>query len=361
MKVFVIGYTNTGKTTLAARIATALELPMVRANEWVEASLGSEAVEYASKTDRAQVYTQYSTDHLRVDPAVALRYMSTRFDVSRPCVIEGLRNPRDFLHLYDPRFDLVVLVDRVGVTASSVFESGVDHIADYLRYLDSAGLMSTQNQHSVIRCLHEDFGASVETACATVVARARSRLRRFPCQTKTEPVISVDIEPFVAMVRKEYFYDMDAAYEGQYIKAEVFSLSGYPGDVPTFSVITEEEGAVFSYIPPSALKHPDTVTPDVWLGLDDLVYHNCPQGPIAVSVHERLRGSVQAYFKRRDEWWRAQYLLTLDWYEGNDLLHLVLLENGQYAFLPSHKLLFNRRAVRTLPDYRKMHSQWKCH
>ena len=103
------------------------------------------------------------------------------------------------------------------------------------------------------------------------------------------------------------------------------------------------------------LSKPPTEAP---LELADLVYHNCPAEDICVHAFEQLQGPVQAYFKRRQLWLAGTYLLTIDWYTGNDLLHLIALENGQYAFLPHHKVKF-RDGIKEFPPYRKMHSEWK--
>lgn len=355
MKVFVIGYSDTGKTTTAKRIAQALVVPVVSASEWVVQSLGGEEFLPCHKNMRTRVLTEQTAALLRNDPERAVRHMLTHGDMSGSCVVEGVRNPYDFIRLYDPRYDQVVFLRRRGKDAAQVFENGVRVIEEYVQYVRDADLASHENRHSVFVVEHDAFGAEYESSISTVINRARTRMRHAPMQV-TGVRIHVDMPPLPVLVRTEYFYDMDASREGTLTPAVAIALAGYPSESPTFTVRTDE-GALFSYVPPSALLVRGSLMPAKPLLLRELVYHNCPEGPIAVAVHGALLGPVQVYLKARKEWLAGEYVLTVDWYEGNDLLHLVALENGQYAFQPSHKVLFG--TSRTLPDYKKMNSTWK--
>jgi hypothetical protein len=46
----------------------------------------------------------------------------------------------------------------------------------------------------------------------------------------------------------------------------------------------------------------------------------------------------------------------MDWYRGNDLLHCIILDNGQIGFFPSHKISFG---LTQLPDFKKLRQEWK--
>ena len=67
---------------------------------------------------------------------------------------------------------------------------------------------------------------------------------------------------------------------------------------------------------------------------------------------------VVAYIKACKVFISGIYRATLDWSDANILLHLIELENGQFAFLPSHKVLFdnNPKRLKTLPRYRTIHN-----
>jgi len=169
--------------------------------------------------------------------------------------------------------------------------------------------------------------------------------------------VHADVPPLATHVRGEYLFDMDLRHVGEHLPCTAFAVSSYEGSVPTFKILLPD-GTVFSYIPPSALVDPGKAGDGPALELADLAYHNCPSGDLCVHCFEQLRGPVQAYFRRPRVWLAGTYLFTIDWYTGNDLLHLIALANGQYAFLPHHKVKF-QDGVQELPPYRKMHTEWK--
>lgn len=166
-----------------------------------------------------------------------------------------------------------------------------------------------------------------------------------------------DIPPLKTHVRGEYLFDMDLRHAGEYVPCTAFAVSSYEGSVPTFKILLAD-GTVFSYVPPSALVDVARRGNGPELELADLAYHNCPDEDLCVHRFGELAGPVQAFFKRPQVWLAGEYLFTIDWYTGNDLLHLIALENGQYAFLPHHKVKF-KDGARSFQPYRKMHSEWK--
>ena len=94
--------------------------------------------------------------------------------------------------------------------------------------------------------------------------------------------------------------------------------------------------------------------------LDDLVYHDSRDGRIVAMAHRLLafRGVLTATFKRTGRRVRAGYIASIDWYCGNDLLHFIALANGQFALLPSHKIMFGD-GDEPLPDYEKLRAEWR--
>src|SRR5581483_10347666 len=167
--------------------------------------------------------------------------------------------------------------------------------------------------------------------------------------------VHADVPPIRLHVKKELLYGGDPKLAGALVPCTVFAVSCYPGSTPTLKILIED-GAVFSYVPPDALVDPAKKKPPD-LALADLVYHNCPSEDICVHAFEALRGPVLAYLKLRDLWLPGEYRFTVDWYLGNDLLHFVALENGQFAFLPHHKLKFKNGDPGFEP-YRKIRRTW---
>lgn len=169
-------------------------------------------------------------------------------------------------------------------------------------------------------------------------------------------MIHHNIRPFKAHVKKEYLYDMDASFEGQYLRGEIFGVSSYPDEALTFQVLLED-GCLFSYIPIQALqKHEGDI--EEALAPKDLVYRNNPGVNISVTEYNHLSGDVLTFFRHSGRWMKGDYMLTIDWYEANEQFHLIALQNGQFAALPNHKVKF-RNLEASLPGYLKLHQTWK--
>jgi hypothetical protein len=165
-----------------------------------------------------------------------------------------------------------------------------------------------------------------------------------------------DITPFKALVQKRVLYDMEPLIpEFEYIHCIVFGVSSYPESVPTFQIMVENE-SIFSYVPPHLLLVNNSFDDNSSLELKDLVYHNCPDVEFTVVVSNYLCRPLYVYLKHRKIWRSGKYLFTIDWYRGNDLLHCIVLENGQIGFFPSHKISFGSTQ---LPDFKKLRQEWK--
>jgi len=171
--------------------------------------------------------------------------------------------------------------------------------------------------------------------------------------------VHADIPPIRTHIRGEYLFDMDLRHAGEYVPCTAFAVSSYEGSTPhlqgaagrRLGLLLRAASALVDLAKAAGSGEPP-------LELIDLVYHNCPGGDICVHSFKELQGPVHIFIKRQSAWLAGEYLFTLDWYEGNDLLHLVALDNGQYAFQPHHKLKF-KDGPRELPPYRKLHGEWK--
>jgi hypothetical protein len=168
--------------------------------------------------------------------------------------------------------------------------------------------------------------------------------------------VHVPVEPIRCAVKEEFLYNQ-ARGHGSFAKGMIFALSSYKGHALTVQVLFKN-GGVFSYLPLHALVSPRRYSPEkVQLEARDLVYHDCHDEEVCIHDYRALHGPVQCYFRRPDLWLEGRYLLTLDWYRGNDLLHLIKLENGQFCALPSHKVLFGKKE-RSLPEFAKLKQIW---
>ena len=366
MRVFVLGRTGAGKTPFARRAAEVLGVRHVGASAWVrERFPGAPPAADAGAAARArfvEAITAFAVAELRRDPAISVASLRDRVGPAEPCVIEGMRNPFDFVASFDPRTDVAVFLDHAAAAPPTAFERGLDVIRAYVDWLVAATLAPSSSVFTYAFAEHGVAGdprpGTLEHAIADFVARApRPQASSGAGSRGTLGRVHAAIPPLRAHVRAEYLYGMDPARAGELRPCTAFAVSSYAGSAPTFQIVLDD-GAVFSYLPPAALVDPArAVAGGPALELADLVYHDCKTVEICVHRFAALDGPVLAYFKHRDLWLAGTYLFTIDWYTGNDLLHAVALANGQYALLPSHKLKFGDHPPGFEP-YKKIRREW---
>jgi hypothetical protein len=370
MNVFVLGPSRSGKTPMARHLAAATGLRHVKAGAWVRERFARPAPpDDAPDAERAAfvaAITRFAIEELRADPWVSIDHLAAA-GLEVPSVIEGIRNPVDFVHAYDPRRDVVIWLDAVSVAiAPTAFERGLDVIAAYLAWLETSGVATP----TVIRCAFSAFrrtdpgavvGDTLDDAIEQCIQRLAPLARDAPASPPRAPArVHAEIPPLPLHVRAEYLYGMDPARVGELVPCTPFTISSYPGEAPTFQ-IRLADGAIFSYVPPSALVDPSQPAygrgPE--LDLAALAYHNCIDEQICVHAHAALVGPVLAYFKREDAWLPGTYRFSVEWWTGNQVLHAIVLEQGQLALLPHHKLKFGAGHGPGFAPYRKLRRTWR--
>lgn len=164
--------------------------------------------------------------------------------------------------------------------------------------------------------------------------------------------VHYEISPIKAFVHETALFDEDASKQG-FVGCTVFAVSSYEGESPTFGIMLDD-GSVFFYIPAHKLS---LTGEELKYDLKDLVYHNCPPGDVVVNNFSIFK-SVSVYLKFKDVWEDGKYICTFDWFQDNGLLHFIILKNGQFCFMPSHKVKFNG-GEKSFIFYKKIHSVWK--
>jgi hypothetical protein len=361
MRIFVLGKSSAGKTPFARRVAKAFGMQHAGASAWVRERFPEAKPRDDAPSDEkarfVESMTAFAIAELRRDPNVSVASLRARVSADSNCVIEGMRNPYDFTCSFDPRTDHAVVLDHTGGPAPTEFERGLDVIRAYLAWLEGAALLEPGRVHvyrfAEYGAIGEDRPDTLEHAIVDFIAKAPHP--RVDHEAGHDARVHAQIPPIVTHVRAEYLYNMDPARVGQLRRATAFTVSSYVGSAPTFQILLGD-GAVFSYVPPSALVDPEKKA-DPQLDLDELVYHDCKSVDVSIHVFGVLRGPVLAYFKKRDLWLAGTYNFTIDWYTGNEMLHCISLVNGQYALLPSHKLKFGDHRPGFEP-YKKIRREW---
>lgn len=155
--------------------------------------------------------------------------------------------------------------------------------------------------------------------------------------------VSSSLPEQTVYVNESILYNLETE-SAAWVKAKLIGISCVPGNVPVFTVLVNGS-FVFSDIPPHYLCL--TLEQDgPLLSLTDLVYSNCPSGRYALqSFQSLLSREAHVWFKQAGLVIPGQYWFTVDFFEDNGLFHVIKLENGQLACMPSHKIWFG-----DLPD-----------
>lgn len=165
--------------------------------------------------------------------------------------------------------------------------------------------------------------------------------------------------PIKGVIERCALYDMDESKTG--VESCVcFALTSYKNRAPTLKILLDD-GSLFSFIPihlfyfQNPYEQPDV--PELFT-LNELAYKNCPDYEMAITSPKFLQGRTHNYIHQHDRWIDGNYILSADWHKQNLILHLIALDNGQLAMLPSHKVKFHE-GEKSFRDYRKISHIWE--
>jgi hypothetical protein len=161
--------------------------------------------------------------------------------------------------------------------------------------------------------------------------------------------MNVAIDPIKVFVHESFLYDGDET-KTEYVNAEVIGISSYLDQTLTFHVLIDKQ-YLYSDLPVSAFSTNKRKPRD----LKDLCYSNCKSLPI--DVFKLNTDEVMIYFKDHRQYESGRYILSVDFYEGNDLMHLIHLNTGEFCLMPNHKINFNNE--KSLTDYKKNRTIFK--
>ncbi len=133
MKVFIIGATKSGKTTLAEKLSKKYDFKHIKASALIRDIFTKNESDFKSKQEFTEAITKFSIDVNRKDPYIISRYLRTSNNLDQNCIIEGIRNPNDFFELFDIANDKVILLKHENNDLKETeFEKGIEVIKDYL-------------------------------------------------------------------------------------------------------------------------------------------------------------------------------------------------------------------------------------
>lgn len=145
-----------------------------------------------------------------------------------------------------------------------------------------------------------------------------------------------NVNHITAKVRDSFLYQNEKL-EG-YTGCKIFSICTYLNETLTFDIILDN-GSIFNYVPMNVIFKD---IPSEKFELTELVYHNCLSLDISINcMHILTNMHGYAYIKSKKEFRKIlNYICTIDFYTGNEILHLCVLDNNNFVLLPNHKILF---------------------
>lgn len=137
--IFIIGRSRSGKTPLATKLATELGMQYIKASEWIRKEFPQQQ---GDRNSFITAITAASLQRLRENPRVCLDYITTNYDLSQPSIIDGARNPHDFVHLFRPQYDTAIILNYTpNNIVYTPFEQGIEIIKSYLDWLSNNGII----------------------------------------------------------------------------------------------------------------------------------------------------------------------------------------------------------------------------
>jgi hypothetical protein len=154
MKIFIFGQSGSGKTPFAEMVAQQLGVKFISASEWLKPITQDKV--FLTKQEHIDGLTAISINELRKNPDACVDYIRKTHDLTQPLIIEGVRNPRDFMNLADFQRDAFVFLNRKpNPYRPSTFDRGVVVISDYVHWLVANGLTDKEKRVNFIYEIEE--------------------------------------------------------------------------------------------------------------------------------------------------------------------------------------------------------------
>ena len=164
-----------------------------------------------------------------------------------------------------------------------------------------------------------------------------------------------NLPPVEVLIRKEYLYDLDKEYEGQFVEGIWISVKSVQGKALYFETLIPEYGALFDKLPISAFcwKYPDN-----YLSLDTLQLWDCFDYNITV-IEKPLLCRCE-FFGKDKQMHPGQYMFTIDTchsessttdtnFSEHDPEHksfnILKLDNGQFAAQPNNRIVWKDQSL----------------
>lgn len=135
MKIFIIGISKTGKSTLSTYLSNKYNLEHIQSSLSIRNSFKYKESDFNNKQEFINAITEYSIELNKKVPNFISTYIKKNYDLTKNVIIEGIRNPNNFFDLFDINKDKVIFLDYLNNEVKQTkFEDGIDVIKHYLNW-----------------------------------------------------------------------------------------------------------------------------------------------------------------------------------------------------------------------------------
>ncbi len=134
MSIWIVGASNTGKSTIAAELHLTTDLPVVEAGQFCRA-ICMPGVGRGTLNKTASMILQ--DDH---------RYFSMKIFgelYNKNAIVVGVRNPVDFIDSFNPKLDKVIFLSANDTTEKGFDTEGVNGIKSVVDFFLSVGILNS--------------------------------------------------------------------------------------------------------------------------------------------------------------------------------------------------------------------------
>lgn len=192
-------------------------------------------------------------------------------------------------------------------------------------------------------------------------------------------LLNADIPHFYCYVRKEFLYNLES-HHAEFEGVSVFACSSVPGTAIGFHCLTDC-GAAYFRVPihalvwrtPVATKAGSGTEPEAseFLPLDYLQLWDCFGYEFSVHTFDYLDGHRCKVRLKDNSIVLGSYMFSIDWMNNQfsdtpwqyKCLHMLKLENGQFALQPNNRILWHDPSFTLkskIPDYKVNTHVWRC-
>ncbi len=134
MKIFVIGMSQSGKSTLTKYLCEKFDFSHIQSSIMVRNTFPFKESDYDNKQDFIEAITKFSIELNRKNPNAVSDYIKNNYNLNN-VIIEGIRNPNNFFQLFDIKTDKVIYLNYLNNKIEKTnFENGIDVILNYLNW-----------------------------------------------------------------------------------------------------------------------------------------------------------------------------------------------------------------------------------